>query len=309
MSNLHRLLGVGVAVLWGINFLALHASLQQFPPFLLVAIRFAVLAIPTILFIPFPQVRLRWLIGYGIGFGTLQFAFLFLAMDTGMPTGLASLILQSSAPFTVLLGATWLKEKLNRNQVIGICTAVGGLALVGTQQAGTAAMIPFLLTLCAGLGWAFGNLCSRQAHPPNPVHLTLWISVVPPLPMLALSLLLEGPGRIADSFTTLATPVGIWALIGLAYTVVLGTVVGTGAWTWLMSRYPASRMAPFSMLVPVVGLSSAWLVLGETVNWIELLGGAVIVAGVLFGSRAGRGPTSAERPAVAPPISSGPVAT
>src|SRR3990170_2369134 len=101
----HRLLAMSVAVMWGLNFIAIDASLAQFPPFLLVALRFAIIAVPTVLLIPRPQVPVRWLLGYGIGFGTLQFLFLYWGMAVGMPTGLASLVLQSSAPFTVLLGA------------------------------------------------------------------------------------------------------------------------------------------------------------------------------------------------------------
>ena len=107
-----RLLAALVAVLWGANFLAIHVGLQHFPPLFLAALRFAVIALPTVLFVPRPQVRLRWLLGYGLGFGTLQFLFLFVAMDVGMPTGLASLVLQASAPFTVVLGAVLLRERL-----------------------------------------------------------------------------------------------------------------------------------------------------------------------------------------------------
>ena len=100
----HRLLAVSVAVMWGLNFIAIDASLSQFPPFLLVALRFALIAVPTLLLVPRPQVPLRWLLGYGLGFGTLQFLFLYWGMAVGMPAGLASLVLQSSAPFTCSWG-------------------------------------------------------------------------------------------------------------------------------------------------------------------------------------------------------------
>ena len=125
-----RLLAALVAVLWGANFLAIHVGLQHFPPLFLAALRFAVIALPTVLFVPRPQVRLRWLLGYGLGFGTLQFLFLFVAMDVGMPTGLASLVLQASAPFTVVLGAVLLRERLTVRQGIGIGLAVLGLAAI-----------------------------------------------------------------------------------------------------------------------------------------------------------------------------------
>lgn len=286
MTTRERLLGVAVAILWGLNFLAIHLSLEQFPPFFLVALRFALIAVPTILLVPRPDVPLRWLIGYGLGFGTLQFLFLYWAMATGMPTGLASLVLQASAPFTVLLGATLLRERLDRGQVAGILLAVAGLTAIGAHQFGTAALGPFLLTLLGALGWALGNLSSRLARPSKPLHLTLWMSVVPVLPMLAVSLWAEGPERIAGSFTGLATPTGLLAIGGLVYTIVLATVAGSGIWTWLLSRHPAARVAPFSMLVPVVGLLTAWIALGETLDGVEIAGATTVVLGVLLGSGA-----------------------
>jgi drug/metabolite transporter (DMT)-like permease len=87
MTFRDRLLATAVAVLWGGNFLAIHVGLQHFPPLFMAALRFAVIAVPTLLLVPRPRVPLRWLLGYGLGFGTVQFVFLFVAMDIGMPTG------------------------------------------------------------------------------------------------------------------------------------------------------------------------------------------------------------------------------
>ncbi len=284
MPPRHRLIALAVAVIWGVNFLAIHLSLASFPPFFLVALRFTLIAVPTLIFVPRPAVPLRWLIGYGLGFGVAQFTFLYWGMAAGMPTGLASLVLQSSAPFTLVLGAVLLGERVRGRQWIGIAVAVLGMALVGWSRAQAAALLPFLLVLAGAAGWAFGNLSSRLAKPPNPLHLTLWMSVVVPLPMLALSLAFEGPAQIGaalvGSFSVTALPA--WG--GLAYTCLIGTVVGSGLWTWLMARHPAGVVAPFSMLVPVAGILTAALVLGERPSWLELLGGLVVVAGVLVGA-------------------------
>ena len=150
-----RLLAGLVALIWGLNFAAIHWSLEQFPPFFLVALRFALLAVPTVLLVPRPGVPWRWVLGYGAGFGVLQFLFLYLAMDSGMPPGLASLVLQSSAPFTVVLGAVLLRERLNGRQAAGVGLAVAGLAGIAVHRAelGAGAMLlPVVLTLCGGLG-------------------------------------------------------------------------------------------------------------------------------------------------------------
>ncbi|MGY1825916.1 MULTISPECIES: EamA family transporter [unclassified Blastococcus] len=287
MQQRHRLLAVAVAVSWGLNFPAIHLSLAHFPPFFLVALRFALLAVPTVLLVRRPTVPWRWILGYGAGFGVLQFLFLYLAMASGMPSGLASLVLQSSAPFTVVLAGVLLRERLSGRQALGVATAAAGLAGIAVHRAemgGGAMLLPLLLTVCGGLGWALGNLCSRQARATEPFRLTLWMTVVPPLPMLVASLTLEGPARISASVASLGTGQGALAVAGLAYTVLVATIGGSGVWTWLMSRYPSSVVAPYSMLVPVAGMASSWLVLGEPTFAVELVCGAVVVAGVLLGS-------------------------
>lgn len=307
MPTRHRLLAVAVAVLWGVNFVAIDASLAQFPPMLLVALRFTVIAVPTVLLVPWPRVPVRWWLLYGAGFGVLQFLFLYAGMAAGMPAGLASLVLQCSAPFTVVLGAALLRERLRGRQVVGVAIAVVGLAVVGRERWDAAGLGPFLLVVAGGLGWAFGNLGNRLAVASNPevkpLHLVLWMSVVPPLPMLAVSLLVEGPSEIANGFSTLGTRTGALAIAGLAYTVLLGTLLGSGLWTALMARHPAGRVAPYSMLVPVVGITAAWLLLGEMPTPVELAGSALVVGGVLWAStrssRLARSRLSAPRPRTA----------
>ncbi|MEU4651548.1 EamA family transporter [Nocardia fluminea] len=305
MTSRDRLLGLTVVVLWGLNFLAIRVGLDHFPPFFFVALRFAVIAIPVLIFVPRPAVRTRWLLLYGTGFGILQFAFLFTAMRTGMPTGLASLVLQSSAPFTVVLGAVLLRERLRPVQVAGLAVAVSGMVIIGADRMAGATLLPVLLTLAGGLGWAFGNIGARQAGADspgyNPLHLTLWMSVVPVFPMLALSMAVEGPGTGFRAIGASFSADGLPALGAVAYIAVLATVCGSGLWTYLMSRYPAGTVAPLSLLVPVVGIAAAWVVLDEQPSVAALAGGAVVIAGA-FAATTGRGLPKAPSPALAPEL-------
>lgn len=280
-----QLLALLVAVVWGLNFPATAIALEHFPPLLMVALRFALVAVPALLLVPRPQVPWRWLLGVGLGIGLLQFAFLYLGMAAGMPSGLASLVLQASAPFTVLIAGVWLRERITRRQAVGIGVAVVGLGVIAIHRAQVAALLPVVLTLCGALGWAFGNVCSRQAGAPRPFHLTLWMSIVPPVPMLVLSLMVEGPERIVTVLATSLTAAALPSVLGLLYIVVVATLVGYGLWNSLLSRHPSSVVAPFSMLVPVVGVLSSWLVFGELIDRTELVAGAVVVGGVLYASR------------------------
>ena len=286
-----RLIALLVAVCWGVNFPATTYGLQHFPPLLMVALRFTLLAVPTVLLVPRPRVPLRWFLGAAVFTSTVQFALLYVAMALGMPSGLASLVLQACAPFTVVLGAVLLRERLGVRQVVGVVAAVVGLGTIAAHRAlggSAAALVPVLLTIAAGLGWALGNICSRQARAPRPLHFTLWLSVVPPVPLLGLSLLLEGPRRDWDALRTTFTTDALPSVLGLLYIVVVATVLGYGLWNTLLSRNPAGVVAPFAMLVPVAGVLSAWLVLGEVPDLVELLAGVLVVGGVLFGSRQAR---------------------
>lgn len=283
-----RLLALVVAVCWGVNFPATTIALQHFPPLLMVALRFTVIAIPTVLLVPRPQVPARWLLGVGLGLGTMQFGLLYVAMAIGMPSGLASIVLQASGPFTVVLGAVFLRERLSGRQIVGLLVAVLGLSVIAAHRSQVAAVVPVLLTVGAGLGWAIGKICSRQARAPRPLHLTLWMSVVPPLPLLGLSLIFEGPRRDWDALRTTLTWDALPAVLGLLYIVVIATLVGYGLWNTLLSRHPSNVVAPFSMLVPVTGVLSSWLFFGEVPDVVELAAGVLVIGGLLYGSRSPR---------------------
>ncbi|WP_433669931.1 EamA family transporter [Nocardia sp. CA-136227] len=304
MTNRDRLLGLAVVVLWGLNFLAIHVGLEHFPPFFFAGLRFAVIAIPVLLFVPRPRVAWKWLLLYGIGFGILQFAFLFTALRTGMPTGLSSLVLQSSAPFTVLLGAVFLRERLRGVQLAGIAVAMAGMAVIGWDRAHHAALVPLLLTLLGGLGWAFGNIGSRLAAASsadvNPLHLTLWMAVVPPIPMFALSALTEGPSTGWNDLIASFSATGWPAFAALAYIVALGTIAGSGLWTYLMSRYPASTVAPLSLAVPVVGIAASWAFLHESPSALSLVGAVIVIVGAFTATSAGRRVPAVEVEAATP---------
>lgn len=288
MTVRDRSLAVVVAVLWGANFLAIHVGLEHFPPVFLAGLRMLVIAVPTVLLVPRPRVPVRWLVGYGLGFGTLQFLFLFLGMYAGMPTGLASLVLQASGPFTLILGALLLRERVSGRQWAGIGAAVTGLAVIAVARTQAAALLPVVLTLLGALGWAAGNLCSRLAQRDgdhvDPLHLTLWMTVIPPVPLLAASASVEGPGTgwvaVARAFSWAGLP----GLVALAYLAVVATVIAAGIWTALLRRYPAGVVAPHSLLVPVVGMALATVVLGERPTAVELVAGAMVVVGVLAAS-------------------------
>ncbi|MCW1936422.1 EamA family transporter [Pseudomonas sp. MDMC_285] len=284
MTPKDLLLALLVIVVWGLNFVVIKVGLHGMPPMLMGALRFMLAAFPAILFVRRPQVPLRWMLAYGMTISLGQFAFLFYAMYVGMPAGLASLVLQSQAFFTLFFAALFLGERLRGSNLFGLLVAASGLVLIGLQGGQAMTLAGFVLTIAAASMWALGNVVTRRLGKVNLVGLVVWGSLIPPLPFLALSLWLEGPELISQSLRSLSLD----SLLVLAYLAFGATILGYGLWSRLLSRYPASQVAPFSLLVPVVGISSSALLLDERLGSLQMVGAALVMAGLLINVWGGR---------------------
>ncbi len=279
----HVLLGLLVALVWGVNFVAIDFGLTDTPPLVLVALRFIFVAVPLVFFVPRPELPWRTIVGIGLFMSAGQFGLLFTAMQLGLPAGLAAVVLQCQMVFTLIIGAVVLRERPTRMQSIGGGLAVVGLAIVALGRVdgggGSVAIVPMLICVAAGLSWGVGNVISRSAAGANGLSIVVWSALVVPLPMLGLSMLLDGPAVVGDAIATIGWP----TIASVAYTAGLASLVGYTIWTTLLGRYPASVVAPFALLVPPVGLGAGWLLLGEVPNEFELAGSAVLVVGVAIG--------------------------
>jgi len=276
MPARHALLASAVAVVWGVNFVVIHVGLRSWPPLLFAALRFTLVAFPAVLFIRPPRIGARRVIAIGLTLSAGQFALLFVAMDHGLPAGLASLVLQLQAVFTIALAVAFLGERPSRRQLAGAAVALAG---IGVIAAGRAEGVPLgALALCVGaaLSWGTGNVLVRRAQAPDAVSLLVWTSLVPPPVLLALSFAFDGPARMGDALGSIDAG-GVAALL---YVVVASTAFGFGTWAWLLRRHPASRVAPFTLLVPVVGIAAAWVLLAERPTAAELAGCLIVLAGL-----------------------------
>jgi O-acetylserine/cysteine efflux transporter len=276
MSPRDLLLALVVVVAWGVNFVVIKVGLHGVPPMLLGALRFTLAAVPAVFFVKRPNLSWRWLFAYGATISFGQFAFLFSAMYVGMPAGLASLVLQAQAFFTLMFAALFLHERFRLPNIAGLLIAAGGLAVIGLQGGHAMTIAGFALTLCAACMWALGNIVTKKVGNVDLVGLVVWGSLIPPLPFFAASYLFEGPQRMVAALSGISA-VSIFAVVYLAF---IATLLGYGLWSRLLSRYPASQVAPFSLLVPVVGLASAWLFLDEQLNAVEIAGALLVMAGL-----------------------------
>ncbi|TDD55793.1 EamA family transporter [Nonomuraea terrae] len=273
MSPRHLALAVALAAAWGFNFVVMQAGLRHFPPLLYAGLRFAMAAFPALLLVGRPGVPWRWVAGVAATLGVGQFALLLVGMRAGMPAGLTSLVLQAQALFTVVFAVTLLGERLTARRVTGLAVAFGGLALVAYDFGVSGPVGAFVLCVAAAAAWGLGNVVQRRAAPPDSLRFMVWVSALSAPPLLVLSLALEGVPVLSPSWEG-------W--LSLVYVAFVATLGGFGVWGFLLRRYDASTVAPYTLLVPVFGMSSAALVTGEPLSWLKIVAAALIVSGVLY---------------------------
>ncbi|MDF1493180.1 EamA family transporter [Caproiciproducens sp. CPB-2] len=296
MKPRDKFLALLVVVLWGINFTVIKFGVSSLPPMLLVALRYIFAAVPAVFFVKRPDISWKYLVAYGLTVGVGQFSCLFYAEHIGMPAGVASVMLQSQALFTILLAGVFFRERIRANQAVGLFVAAIGLVLIsGGICVGGVSTIPssaLALTLLAAFFWGISNIVVRRASDEahrqgknlNMFSLVVWSSLVPPLPMLAAAFLADSPTKIWQALYTI-TPFTVFSILYLS---LLATLFGYGVWSSLLSRYPAGKVAPLSLLVPVFGLITAWALLKEQLSAAQWVGCAIAILGLILSNHISR---------------------
>ena len=295
MKRRDLILALLVVIVWGANFTVIKLGLAGLPPMLLVALRYTFAAVPAIFFVKRPDIGWKYIIAYGMAVGVGQFSCLFYAMNIGMPAGTSSVILQSQVFFTLIFAAVLLKEHLRIFHALGvIISAIGLFFISGNIGSGQMSSLPLgalFLTLLAAAFWGVSNIIVRfaskqaasQGKTIDMFGLVVWSSLVPPLPLFIFALILDSPETLLNILLGLSGQ-SIFAILYLSF---LATLFGFGLWSFLLSKYPAGKVAPLSLLVPITGLITARTVLGEQLMPIQWLGCGIIILGLIisnFGS-------------------------
>lgn len=284
MSAPHIALALIVVVIWGANFVVMKIGLGVLPPLFFSFLRFTFSALPLVLFVKRPAVPWRLLWSYALTQFALQYAFLLVGMKLGLSPGLSSVVIQLQPFFTMALAIPMLGESPRRGQLAGALVAFAGMVVVAVNVDSRATFIGFLMVAAAALCWGFGNIFTKRiavvardgAVRIDALQIVAWGSLLATGPLLAVSLVVEGPTQIADALHRV-TPTIVAAVLVNAYA---ANVFGFSAWSILMRHYPTSTVATFALLVPVVGLASAALFDGEAPHAWTLLAGGLVLAGL-----------------------------
>jgi O-acetylserine/cysteine efflux transporter len=275
MRGWHILAAVGVAALWGTSFVVVRIGLNHFPPLLMAAIRFVISA-AAVVFLPRPKVAAWLMVAIGMTLFVGEFGLLFTGMAQGVPAGLASVAIQGQAFFTLIIVAIVTRGLPSTRHSIGAALGLIGLAVVASTLGGDVTTIGMFFTILAGLSWAIGNVLMKRVGQVNMLAMVAWLSLIPPLPLLLLSLATEGPARISAALSE----IDLVAFAAIFYLAVPATLVAFAIWGKLLAHYPAQVVAPFSLLVPLFGLGAASLVFGESISGGRLVGIAFVVSGL-----------------------------
>jgi O-acetylserine/cysteine efflux transporter len=280
----HLLLAVGIAGVWGTNFVVARVGLDSFPPFLFALLRFVFVFFPAALVLPRPKAPWSKLSAYGMLIGGGPSGLVYLAMRGHITPGVASLVLMSQVFFTIGLAVWRVGERVSAPQWFAIGLAAVGLLTIAICGGGDATPIGLGLVMLAGLSWACANMIVKGAAPAYMLSYIVWASIFALPPLLLLSLMFEGPGAAIHALGS-ATPTAwasvLWQSFG-------NTLFGFGAWGWLLSRYPAATVTPTALLVPIFAMSASSLLLGESLPPWKAAGAALIIAALCINVIAAR---------------------
>jgi O-acetylserine/cysteine efflux transporter len=284
MPITHQLLALFVTLIWGTNFVFIDIGLAQLPPFVFASLRFALVALPLVFFLPRPKVPWRYLVAYGVLIGFGQFGLLFWVMQSHMSPGLASLVIQVQAVFTIVLALLFFKEKASLAQVVALVVSFAGILLIAMQGHIDASLIGLAVILVAAISWAVGNLVVKQCGKVEIIAFLAWSSLFAVPPLALMSYYYEGPALIISSVsmaTWQAWAIVLWQTLG-------NTLIGYGLWNFLLQRHSAALVAPWALLVPVFGMAASSVFLGESMPWWKFIAAALIIAGLLINLRASK---------------------
>lgn len=279
MTLKHLLLAVLITAIWGINFSVIKIGLATVDPFILAGLRFTLCALPAIFFIKRPRIPWRYLISYGGIFGIGLWGVVNLGIKSGLSAGIASLVLQFSALFSLILGARVFNETLTRYQVAGMIIALLGRSCILFLTDGSVTLPGLILVLCGAVAWSIANVISKLANTTEVLGFLVWSSVFSPLPLFLLDITING----SASYATFFSQITVMSVFSILFQVYPNTLFAYWIWNSLLKKYPVSTVAPLSLLVPVFGLLSSVLIFNEAVPATKALAFIFIVLGLITG--------------------------
>lgn len=266
-----------VVLIWGTNFVVIKFGIAHVPPVMFAALRFASAVVPAIVFVRRPAgVSWKPMAAYGLLIGAGQFVTLYVAMQNDITPGLASIIVQTQVFFTLVLSVLFNRERVRLFQIVALLISVAGILIIAAHTDRSTTPLGLVMGLVAALCWGIGNLVGKRVGRVDPIAFQVWSSLYALPALFTLAFLHDGPRAIANAMTT--ADLGTWAAV--VWQGWGNTLFGYGIWAWLLARHPAPTVVPIALLVPVVGLTTAAIVLGEPMQGWKIWAAMLVIVGL-----------------------------
>src|SRR6195952_5012096 len=264
-----------VAGIGGLAFVASRLALDELPPTLMTTMRFAIAAVPC-LFVRKPDVSWPLLIAISFTLFLGQFLAQAFGIAHGVPVGLASVIVQSQALFTVAFAVVAFGEVPTRTQIAGIGVAAVGLLMICGTVGYDFSVGAFAVLIISPVVFAIGNLLLRRARDVPMFDLFAWLCLVAAVPLAVLTLIVDGPQPAWHALLNMSLT-GIVSILAIG---AISTSVAYWLWGRLLRDHTAAQVVPFALLVPFVGAAASSIVFGERFGPLRLAGMITVVCGI-----------------------------
>ena len=268
-------MGLMVPLLWGLGLVFAKAVINEFPPILLMSLRFFLAAVIMFWFAKFPQNNVKNLLKISLIAAVLQYSLTFTGLK-GLDAGTASIILQLEVPFLVLLGAIMLNEKPGFQKWIGIGVAFSGVVIIVGEANFSGEWFSLILVLSGAFSWAVGQIYIRKLKNIDGVTVTAWVAIFAAPQLLLTSFLFEN-NQIE---VIINASILIWLTI--FYLGAVMTALGYYLWNTLIRKHDINLVAPFLLLLPVFTVIAGVAILEEAVTVKKIVGGVIVIIGVSF---------------------------
>ena len=276
MKPHHILFAIAISAIWGVNFVITKAGLENLDPIFFTCLRYTAIAFPLIFFIKRDGLPWALILQIGLFLGIFTFTFAFTGIKLGVPAGLTSLLIQSQIIFALILSAVFLKDTPRPAQIIGVGISALGVGLLIWGFVGSPTFTGLMFVLAGAVCGGINMILMKRGGDINPFRLVVWMSLVPPIPLLATSLIFES-GQW-DSLINI-TAIGGVAVLFNAF---VSTILGFGLFGYLVKLYSPNQVAPYAFLVPVFGIAAGYVFLDETFNINTIIACVIIMAGLLY---------------------------
>lgn len=267
------ILALLVITIWGGNFAAMRFGAQELPPYFLLGLRLAVASVALVWFAKSPRGMVVPLILIATTLCTLHFGFALVGVQY-IEAGAGALAMQTTVPFAALIAWLLFRESFGWRRWAGLVIAFAGIAIIsGMPQIGAQPAM-FLLMIVSAFFFAVATVQIKRLGQVDYMSVNAWITLFGVPQAFLVSWIFED-GQ-AQALSEAALPV----YGSFVYMALFAGVIGQGLWYRLVQRYQTNQVMPFTILVPVMAVVFGILLLGETLTWQLLLGGAVTISGV-----------------------------